>query len=217
MGDFRNNRNRFSNADTFNNSNVEFDASVDEIDEFRPMQIIDYQNQSQNCPPLGNQLPFSMQSTQDIFARKIIEYDHKSKIHPWNWFCPVQIIEYNHTKTGRSMHEHPPPKPAKQEPESNQRFKTVTKDDQIHMRQLKWPSNERQERYRSPGERNFNQRFDQRQNSSTPTNSQMSNENQPYYGRNTQDRNWTRNYREYNAPPAELGYERYIILKKRIA
>lgn len=95
-----------------------------DFEEFRPIQVIDYQNKKPTPAPFvnpsssfSNIIPSNVRKLEEVFHRKIVEYDHKSKIHPWNWFCPIIQIEYNHTKNGLSLHEHPPPKSIKPEPE----------------------------------------------------------------------------------------------------
>lgn len=213
MGGFQNNRKRPRELDTFNSSNVGFNMPPKELDEFRPMQIIDYQNKTQSYQPFENQASISSANSSlnvpkptEVFFRKIIEYDHKTKIHPFNWFCPVVQIEYNHTANGLSLHEHPPPKPVKKEPEPSHRFKQEQRDEHQHVRQPKWMPNERQERYRGPVERNYQMRFENRPNA--PMNSQMPSDNQPYYGRNQREQNWSRNYHDFNAPSPDYGYER---------
>lgn len=210
MGGFRNNRKRSREPDNFNMPQTDFE-------EFRPMQVIDYQNMTQNQPPFGGQSSFqgpnsmNMLRSEVIFPRKIIEYNHKTKVHQWNWFCPVVQIEYNHTKNGFSLHEHPPPKPIKKEPQQPHRVKQQPNDDNLRLRQSKWAQSERPERlpYGGQSERPYGgqSRFENRP--TPPVNNQLSNENQSYYRRNPQERNLSRNYRDWNAPPpAKYGYER---------
>lgn len=181
-----------------------------DFDEFRPIQVIDYQNKKTvpfaNPSSFPNIIPTSVRKYEDVFHRKIIEYDHKSKIHPWKWFCPVIQIEYNHTKNGLSLHEHPPPKPVKPEPEQrgsselDHRMKQseFTKRDNFPLKHQKWQQNERHERaYQS--ERYQQSRFESRQ---SPNDMQL------YSRRNPQDRNWSRNYQEWNTHQSNYGYNR---------
>lgn len=212
----RNNRKRFRELDTFDASNNDFQSPQMDFDEFRPVQVIDYQNKTQNPVLFGEQTSFNQQSfpsgvarVQEIFPRKIIEYDHKSKVHPWNWFCPVIQMEYNHTKTGLSLHKHPVPKSLiRNEPDPTNWCK---QEDHVQLRHSNWSSNERQNRfpYAGPGERYHQFRFEGRQNA--PMSSLPSNENPPYNRRNPNERNWPRNYRDWNAPQMSGGYERYVI------
>lgn len=208
MGGFSNNRKRLRESDNFNMPQKDFD-------EFRPMQVIDYQNKAPNQPPFGGQTSFPGPNTLNvlrpdiIFPRKIIEYNHKTKVHQWNWFCPVVQIEYNHTKTGLSLHEHPPPKPIKKDlPQQPYRAKQEQQQrgENQQLRQQKWPQAERQERLPYVGQNERQPRFENR-----PTqqlNNQQSNENQSYYRRQPQEKNWSRNYRDWNAAPPNYGYER---------
>lgn len=109
----------------------DFDTNQDYNDEFRPVQVIDYQNRS------GNQRSslFAPQQTatsgrshpEEFYTRKIIEYDHKPKEYEWNWFCPIRIIEYDHKSRGYSMHEHPPPKRSARPNEQSQHSKGTFK------------------------------------------------------------------------------------------
>lgn len=70
------------------NENKEFSE-----DFYRPVKIIDYQNQSK--PSLLSQA--NDNDRDDFFPRKIIDYYHKSRVHIPQTFCPVQRIDYNHT------------------------------------------------------------------------------------------------------------------------
>lgn len=178
-----------------------------DFDEFRPIQIIDYQNKKQTPAPFVNPLSFShhippiMRKPEEVFYRKIIEYDHKTKIHPWNWFCPVIQIEYNHTKNGLSLHEHPPPRSIKPEPKPEPQIKPeFVKRDQIPSKYPKWQQHERHEQfpYADKSERYHQSRFEHRQ---------LPNEMPSYSRRNPQERNWSRNYNEWN-PQQNYGYER---------
>lgn len=138
------------------------------------------------------------------FPRKIIEYDHKTKTHPWNWFCPVVQIEYNHSKSGFSLHEHPPPK--KEQTEQPDWIKSEPKDEYRQLRQSKTPwaqqtPIDRQERlpYGSQSlhhHQYFQSRYENRQ--TIPPNTQTA-AHEMYYRRNPQDRNWAKNAREWNA------------------
>lgn len=184
-----------------------------DFDEFRPMQVIDYQNKTPNQSSFGGQSSLSIQRPDIIFPRKIIEYNHKTKVHQWNWFCPVVQIEYNHSKNGLSLHEHPPPKPINKEPQQTQqshRVKHEPKEENLQSRQPKWAQSERPERlpYGGQIERPYGgqSRFENRPAPSP--NNQQSNDNQSYYRRNAQEKNWSRNHRDWNAQPANYGYER---------
>lgn len=174
--------------------------------------MIDYKNKKQtpapftNPSPFPNTIPSNVRKIEEIFPRKIIEYDHKTKIHSWNWFCPIIQIEYNHTKTGLSLHEHPPRKLAKPEPmpEPEQRHhqEYTRRDHDLQMKHPKWSQNERQDRVpfaSNQGERYHQSRFDNRQ---------LSNDMQPYSRQNPQERNWSRNYREWNTQQDNYGYDR---------
>lgn len=187
-----------------------------DFDEFRPIQVIDYQNKKPtpasfvNAPPFSNIMPLNVRKHEEIFRRKIIEYDHKSKIHPWQWFCPIIQLEYNHTKNAMSLHEHPPPKSKKpvpeqrsSNPEPDHRVKQeFGKRDQFPLKHPKWQQNERHERV-YPGERYHQPRFESRQ---------LPNDNQSYsrnpQERNPQERNWSRNYQDWNAHQSNFGYNR---------
>lgn len=183
-----------------------------DFDEFRPIQVIDYQNRKPapapfvNSSPFPNIIPSNVRKYEEVFHRKIIEYDHKSKIHPWNWFCPVIQMEYNHTKNGLSLHEHPPPKSIKPQleqrsnPEPGHRLKQpeLAKRDHFPLRHQKWQQNERQERVYQD-ERYHQSRFESRQ---------LPNEMQSYSRRNPQERNWSRNYQEWNTHQSNYGYNR---------
>lgn len=132
----------------------------------------------------------------DYFPRKIIEYDHKSKVHPWNWFCPVIQIEYNHTKTGRSLHEHPPPQLIELKHSEPHRPKNESKEEFRQLRQPRW-AQERQDRFSHGTQgQQYHSRYENRQ-SMPPVNAQPT---EPYYRRNTQEPNWIRNNRERNNP-----------------
>lgn len=171
--------------------------------------MIDYSNQNRQNQPrsFGEQTSAhgsSMSHQQPFlehFPRKIIEYDHKTKIHPWNWFCPVIQMEYNHSKTGYSLHEHPPPRSMKKEhTEQPHWVKKEPKDEYRQLRQPKWAQQQgpidRQERYSYGQHQHFQSRYENRQfisSSTQPT-------NEMYYRRNPADRNWVRNAREWNAP-----------------
>lgn len=215
VGGFKNDRKRPRESNTFANSSTDFSMPPIDFDEFRPIQVIDYQNKTQkNRPPFGGQSSFSgpsfsnMLRSEEIFPRKIIEYEHKSKVHPWNWFCPVVQIDYNHTRVGLSLHEYPPPKPIKKEPEQPPRVKQEPKVEKMQARESKWAPGERQERYPYGGqsERYHQSRFEHRP--TAPFSSQPPNDNQPYLRSNVQERNWSRNQRDWNAPTANYGYER---------
>lgn len=195
FGYFKNEPRDIENVD--DNLNV----SLDDCEEFRPMQVIDYQNQSQNQSTFRDESPFadncSSKQLDLHFPRKIIEYDHKSKFHSWNWFCPVIQIEYNHTKTGLSLHEHPPPKSV-ETIQSEQ-----THDDYKQLRQPKWGQIDRDrfsgvkaqeqhpQQHQNP---HYQSRYENRHNNPSSNNSP----NEMYNRRNPQDKNWTRNSREWN-------------------
>lgn len=207
-GGFENNRKRPRDADFFNVSNNNFNMPQKDFDEFRPVKVIDYQNKTQNQQCFNSLSPFSganMMRSEDIFPRKVIEYDHKTKVHPWNWFCPVLQFDYNHTKTAISLHEHPPPKPIQKQLEAPHRVKPELKEEHMHFRQSKWMQSERQERFQHGGqsERHYQSKFENR--ATPPLNS---NENQSYYRRNPQERNWSRNFRDWNSSPVNYGTER---------
>lgn len=178
-----------------------------DFDEFRPIQVIDYQNKTQTSVPFVHPSSFpnvmppsNMRKSEEIFHRKVIEYDHKSKTHPWNWFCPVIQIEYNHTPNGFSLHEYPPPPPPKPRPEQQPIKPEFGKRDHFPFKQPKWQQNERQDRmfHTNPNERYHQPRFENRQ----------SNDMQSYSRRNPQERNWSRNYNECNNPRGNHGYDR---------
>lgn len=203
-----------SGESTITSPNKNFTNSQIDFDEFRPIQVIDYKNKKQTPgAPFINATKFSnivsanklfVHKNEEVFPRKIIEYDHKTKTHQWNWFCPVIQIEYNHSKIGRSLHEHPPPKPVKPEPVLEQRITQERgKRDHLQMKHPKWPPNERQERILpvNQGERHHQSRFDNRP---------IPNDMQPYSRRNPQERNWPRNYREWNTQQDnhDYGYDR---------
>lgn len=190
------------------------------------MQVIDYQNKTQHQRPSvvisGDQPSFPSSSTsqtiktEDFFPRKVIEYDHKSKVYPWSSFCPIFQFDYNHTQTGLSLHEHPPPKPVEKRIEqphfvkTEPHFmKTEPKDEESPFRQPKWmpgPS-ERQERfsYAAQGERYYQSRYENRPNAAM--NIQSTTDNHQYYRRNPQEKNWPRNAREYSSQDS-YGYEK---------
>lgn len=208
--DFGNNFKRSKDFDTFNpppKSN--FNNMQIDFDEFRPIQVIDYQNKKPASAPFANPssfsniIPSNVRKYEDVFRRKIIEYDHKSKIHPWNWFCPVIQIEYNHTKNGLSLHEHPPPKAQKPEPEkrSNPEPYHRMKQNEFAKRDH-FPLQQQNERYERgyQGERYHQSRFESRQ---LPSDMQQS-----YSRRNPQERNWPRNYQEWNTSQSNYGYNR---------
>lgn len=204
FGSDRYNRKRPRESDNFNN---DFNFPQNDCEEFRPMQVIDYQNRTLNQSTLGDQTPLidnrsshNQQFVED-FPRKIIEYDHKSKIHPWSWFCPVIQIEYNHSKNGFSLHEHPPPRPAKKD----RWVKKEPTDEFKQLRQPKWAQQQapvdRQERpsygpQSQHQQQHFQSRYENRQT--------IPPANEIYYRRNPQDRNpreWNaRNPRDWNAP-----------------
>lgn len=174
-----------------------------DFDEFRPIQVIDYQNKTQTSAPFANPSSFLNINPTNVrrieeFPRKVIEYDHKSKTHPWNQFCPVIQIEYNHTKTGFSLHEHPPPKSIK--PEQHQIKQDHFKRDHFPLKHQNWQQNERQDRafHANQGERYHQSRFENRQ----------SYDMQSYSRRNPQERNWSRNYQEWNTPKSNYGPDR---------
>lgn len=196
--------------DTFNAPNKKFH---DDRDEFRPMHVIDYQNRSQHQPSPFNQPLFPginvPNTSHDFdFPRKVIEYDHKSKTHSWNWFCPIVQIEYNHGKTGFSLHEHPPPKRVEEcRNEQPHRFKQQTKDDLKQLRQPKWAQNERQERFahEAQGQHgHYQPRYDNRQNTQQP---------EPHFRRNQPEKSWVRNNRggDWNSPHT---YDRFVTILK---
>lgn len=211
--DFGNNFNRSKEFDTFNPPNNNFKNMQFDFDEFHPIQVIDYQNKKPpalapfaNPSSFSNIIPPNPRKYEDVFRRKIIEYDHKSKIHPWKWFCPVIQIEYNHTKNGLSLHEHPPPKSKRPEPEQRRhpepdhhRMKQeFAKRDNYPLRHQNWQQNERYERV-YPGEGYHQSRFESR-----PSPNDM----QSYSRRNPQERNWPRNHQEWNPQQGNYGYNR---------
>lgn len=191
----------------------------DDCQEFRPLQVIDYQNRTKNQPSFGDRtsamgnISSNQQKFIDNFPRKIIEYDHKTKIHSWNWFCPVIQIEYNHSKSGFSLHEHPPPKPSmKEETEQPHWIQNEPKDEYKQLRQSKIPWAQqapidrqqalidRQERFpHGPQSQHHHQHFQPRyENRQTiPPNTQTAHE--MYYRRSPQERNWAKNTREWSA------------------
>lgn len=194
-----------------------------DFDEFRPVQVIDYQNKTQNQSSFGGQSSLSGQNfsnmlrSEDIFPRKIIEYDHKTKLHPWNWFCPVVQIDYNHTRVGLSLHEYPPPKPIRKESVLPHRVKQEPKGEYMQLRESKWTPGERQERgqergqerfpYGGQSERHYQSRFENRP--TPPMSIQPPNDNQTHFRRNVPERNWSRNHRDWNATTVtNYGYER---------
>lgn len=182
------------------------------------MQVIDYQNRPPNQRSPGDQLSFSSRCsappiiTPDFFPRKVIEYDHKTKIYPWSWFCPIVQIEYNHTPTGFSLHEHPPPKPVEKRIEQPHFVKLEPKMEEAPLRHPKWQpqgSSDRPERFSyaaQQGERYYQSRYENRPNAAQ--NVQSSNDNYPYYRRNPQEKNWARNSREWNNSQGNYGYEK---------
>lgn len=199
--------------DTFNPPNTNFNNMQIDFDEFRPIQVIDYQNkkpapaQFANPSSFPSIIPSNVRKFEEIFRRKIIEYDHKSKIHPWNWFCPVIQIEYNHTKNGMSLHEHPPPKSRKPEleqqcspvPDHRMKPNEFAKRDNFPLKQQKWQQNERYERVYQ-GDRYHQSRFESRQ---------LPNDMQSYSRRNPQERNWSRSHQEWNnTHQSNYGYNR---------
>lgn len=194
-------------TDNFNASNANMQI---DFDEFRPIQVIDYQNKKQTSVPFANPsafpnvIPSNMRNTEDNFLRKVIDYDHKSKTHPWNSFCPVIQIEYNHTKNGVSLHEHPPPKVAKLEREKQQIRQDYVKRDHFPSKQQQWQQNERQERmfHTNQGDRYHQSRFEHRQSNEMPSYSNR---------RNPQERDWSRNYQEWNTPKGSYAQDRYSI------
>lgn len=60
-------------------------------DFYRPAKIIDYQNQSQTNPEFC-----------EFFPRKLIEYNHRPRVHVVETFCPTQIIDYSHGSTANA-------------------------------------------------------------------------------------------------------------------
>lgn len=108
----------------------EIDSSLpqnDNYEDYRPVQVIDYQNRSEKISPVNDQFP-----------RKIIEYNHKSNIHTWNWFCPIFQIEYNHFKTGLSLHEHPLPRPISTKQEQQLTVKKEPREQYQKLLDPKW-------------------------------------------------------------------------------
>lgn len=71
-------------------------------DFYRPATIIDYQNQSQPPPASikSDHTKTAGEIDMDYFPRKIIEYNHKSKIHVLQTLCPVTVIDYKHKPEG---------------------------------------------------------------------------------------------------------------------
>lgn len=89
----------------------------DDYQDFRSRHPINYQNRFQNQSSgniSGNAIADNSSANREqlveYFPHKVIEYNHKSKIHPYQASCATIQIEYNHTKNGISLHEHPPPK-----------------------------------------------------------------------------------------------------------
>lgn len=172
------------------------------------MQVIDYQNRSQNRQTFDEQDMFSNRnSSNDLqqnayFQRKIIEYDHKTKVHPWHWFVPVIQIEYNHTKTGLSLHEHPPIQTIAKSYGDQQGFKKDVKDEIRQLRQPRWAhGSQGQHQYEN---RQNQTRYENRQNN-PPANAQQT---EPYHRRNAQEKSWIRNNREWNNPQNNYNYDR---------
>lgn len=221
--DFGKNSSRSREFEVSNSPSSNFNDMQIDFDEFRPIQVIDYQNKKPipvsfvNQPSFVNQstfaniIPPNVRKQEEVFLRKIVEYDHKSKIHPWNWFCPVIQIEYNHTKNGISLHEHPPPKSIKPEPEQRnnpqleQRIKQeLATRDHFPLRHPKWQQNERQERV---GDRYHpSDRYSHHQ--SRYENRQLPNDMQSYSRRNPQEKSWLLNYQESNTHQSNYGHNR---------
>lgn len=197
--------------------------NLPDVQDFRPMQVIDYQNRSQNpaenqpfektlgadlswlrSPPSNvpqnwnrnqtskransqatyrSQMPVNLNNVKfiDEYPRKIIEYGHKSKIYKWDWHCPVIQIEYNHTKTGLSMHEHPPPRP------TPKIIKLEPQEEWKPLRRLNW----------QPGSFDRPQRFSHLPQGQyyQPRSHLPPNQPEPYYKRNPAD--WQQN-RDWN-------------------
>ncbi|XP_055309199.1 probable serine/threonine-protein kinase DDB_G0282963 [Sitodiplosis mosellana] len=181
-------------------------------EEFHPIQVIDYQNQTQKQPNFGDQTSpgenSSSNKQHDDFPRKIIEYDHKSKVHTWNWFCPVIQIEYNHhSNTGFSLHQHPPPRSTgkKEQIEQHHWVKKEPKDQYRQLRQPKWTqqgTTERLERfsYEPPQSQHQYQHFQSRYDSHIIPSSNTQTSNELYYRRNLrEDKIWVRASRDQNA------------------
>lgn len=193
-GHFKNNRNRFDrDMDSFNGPNNDFDSAQNDLEEFRPMQIIDYQNRGQNQAPIGNQPAFGGNFPPkpiqiiDHFPRKITDYDHVSKVHPWNWYCPIIQIEYNHTKDGCSLHKNPPPKVVDKKSQMQQPNR---------MRQANWPhgSVDRKERNPHAGPAPNQQNVQSRSENWPNFPPQPTKENQR---NNAAGKNWIRNVKEW--------------------
>lgn len=154
-----------------------FDSSLPKSDdeEYRPVQVIDYQNRTQKQPTFDDKIS----PVNDHFPRKIIEYDHKSKIHAWNWFCPIFQIEYNHSKTGFSLHEHPLPRPTSKGQMEQQPCVKKEPREQYQLRHPKWTQPgtiERIERY------SYGSRYENSQIKNTQTSNEL------YYRRNSRDK-----------------------------
>lgn len=202
----KNNRKRAQQSDNFDNNIV---PPQNDCEEFRPMLVIDHQYKTHSKQSFedqsfstGNCSPNRHQPT-DYFPRKIIEYDHKSNVHPWNWFCPVVQIEYNHTNTGFSLHEHPPTEiVGKIQAKQHWSKQVVPKDDYNRLRQSTHGPIDHQERLPHGGsaqgqqQQHYQSRYENQQN--LPSNSQPMGE--MYYRRNLQDQNWLQKVHERKTP-----------------
>lgn len=201
---FRNNRKRPRDGDQsyFN------DFNRNDNDEFRPVQVFDYQNQRQNqqrkLPTFVQQPTFTNSrliqlQPDEYFPRKVIDYDHKTKTHSFIEFCPIIQMEYDHKRKGFSLHEHPPPKPVVKIERLRENQSHGPRGEFMQLRQQpKWENRQKPwQRYPAPAPyqpKYENERFDYRQNPS----SSHAMENQSHYGRNQPERHWQSNAREYN-------------------
>lgn len=163
--DLRHVHKRIRESDKFDSSSPQ----NNDYEEYLPVKVIDYQNRTQKQPTFDD----GISPVNDQFPREIIEYGHKSKIHKWNWFCPIFQIEYSHTKTGFSLHEHPLPKSisicVKKEP----------RDQYQQLREPKWAQPgaiERLERF------SYGSRYENSQIKNTQTSNEL------YYRRNSRDK-----------------------------
>lgn len=201
---FRMDSNR-SRDSSINMRRNDFDTFQDYSDEFRPVQVIDYQNRRENqrMSMFASQQPTTSGRShpEEYYTRKIIDYDHKPKTYEWNWFCPVRIIEYDHNSKGYSMHEHPPPKPIIKQNEQSQSLKSEYSQARHQPWNNKSQSQFKQERHQYTPY----QRYENRATTSTYQQQSDYSANQP---RNQQGKEWIRNYQ--NAPQNTSGYNRFV-------
>lgn len=187
------------------------------------MQVFDYQNQRQNPPQ--QQLPTFVQQPAfagsrllqlepDLhFPRRIIDYNHKSKIYDFKEFCPIVQLEYNHKSVPFSLHEHPPIKrPIKNEIKKEVKLEPYNQSygprggEFMQLRQPKWENRPKpwqqqplpqKQRYpysnQAPYQQKYeDERFDYRYNASNDYQYQRSMDNQSYYdnNKNQPQRHW---------------------------